>query len=483
MAGPHALAPNDVQHLHPLAQRVPLGTPSPVPHGGREGRDGTGVFWFYIPTGLPGTLLITVDSPVPPKLVLSKDKQEVHQSHATTVVIERPTGSHGVYLLEMTPARPVRVRFIMEGWPKEADGSPLVPWNFWYFPFREGAVKTPSFDSTAVQRSAMAKFDRAFGREFLGSALTWEDQNHISKTAESWEGHCAWGALASVYFELPPDQRSHQGVTFTRGELELLASEWAGWRQHPRDEYNVGDGAQWRVTKRNVVLAELLRPQELPDADLIVDRFLEAFPDATPDEAREVRRRARELDPREVEVDFGNAATELLSYLDTRARAQGEVLIGNFGPTAPGNRTTTGAGTLEVWNHALAYFAAEFREWDPPNQDPRVCRVIVSALTNSDSPPPHGSLLPATVQQGRPVVTGEHQAFEYVLAIELLNDGKPMRTRWLEARSPQGPAFVPRSLWVVGHPSGDHRGQGNPFVRDPILRHGLLSLRRRFRQP
>lgn len=474
----NATTPEHYQALHVFEQRVPLGTADHVPFRGNPGPDGTGVYWFYVPTNYPGALVITIAGGATSRMKLTRNGEEVTQREANTIVFDLPDTSDGFYQLEMRPVRPVRVRFMIEGWPKEADGSPLIPWNFWYFPFRSGAVKEPSFHSESVQRTAMAKHDRAFLPDSMGATLRWEEQNHIKSDAASWEGHCGMASYASVYFQQPVP-RTIRGVSFTRDELELLASEWAG-RRHPKrasGDYELEQGAKATVNGKNVVW--FMKPSDVPDADTIVERYLEAFPDTTPTEARRVRADADALGMGAVRQDFGAAAWRLLEHLITAIKVQGHVVLGDFGPTKPER-----AGA-ETWWSAAFFFSAELREWQTPSgaEDPRLCEIVLSVLTNVDTRPPEAVPLPARVEMNRPVPSAQHQAFEYRLLARFEESGRVRAMCWLEARSPDGLVFATHTLLNVEHPRAPSGPNGNPFVGDGLLQEGLLTLRPRFQRP
>jgi len=218
MAPPRlSVAPNDIQNIYPLAQRVPLGPAGHIHYGGTLGPGDAGHFWFYIPTNDPGTVLISLEGG--PAAIRLQDESSKLLIRATGKGVghELPAWSAGIYHVFITPVRPAQVRFICEGWPREGLGhgaGPLIPWNFWYYPFNPASGRKGNFDSAAIQKSAMEKFDRAFLPDQLGAAWNWEKNNHVRPKAEGWEGHCDMASFASVYFEDPRANVTVRGVRF-----------------------------------------------------------------------------------------------------------------------------------------------------------------------------------------------------------------------------------------------------------------------------
>ena len=237
----HSVAPNDIQNVFPLAQRVPLGPSGHIHYGGTHGPGDAGHFWFYVPTSDPGTVLITLEGGPAAIRLDDESRHQLRNVSGEALAHELPRRSVGIYHVFVTPVRPVQVRYICDGWPKELDQSgaeagPLIPWNFWYYPFNPASGKYSGtkgrFDSAAVQRSAIEKFNRAFLPDRMGAAWNWEKNNHVDPTAEGWEGHCDMASFASVWFRSSPTA-TVKGVTFSRDELRLLATEWAGRRCPP----------------------------------------------------------------------------------------------------------------------------------------------------------------------------------------------------------------------------------------------------------
>lgn len=470
-----SVAPNDIQNIFPHSQRVPLGSEGFTSYGGTLGPGGAGQYWFYIPTTDPGTVLVTLDGGPADVRLVPERALEVKRDPGT-LRFQVPIGGEGIFHLYVTPARPVRVRFICEGWPKERDGTPLIPWNFWYFPFNPTSGTKGTFDSAAVQRSAMQKYDRAFHPHSGGPTWDWEQSNHVQPHAAGWEGHCGMAAYASVYFEQPPEGAEVNGTRFTRDELELLATEWAGRRMPGyTGGFFLERGASTSVGGKHVVW--FMKPSDEPEPDLVVQRYREAFPQLSESELAIVRREAAALDGDAVRADFGAAAARFLGCLIDTVKVGGEAVIGDFGPNKP---ERTG---LEIWNVALVYFAVEWKEMPLQMRDPRACNVSIAIVTNVDTYPQDAPSAPAEVIDGARLKPGRYcQTFQQELELRYDGGGLLQRTRWLSCGSGGGRLFAPHTLVNVQHP-GPASGSGNPFIGDELLRAGTLRLRKRFQTP
>ena len=101
----------------------------------------------------------------------------------------------------------------------------MVPWNFWYFPYKRDFEPDSSVFNTDLW-DPLRKYQRAFGVE---GAFDWEVKHHsdLLGKREGWEGHCQLGCMASLLFEEPKDA-TYNGVDFTAEEVKFLAIEVAG---------------------------------------------------------------------------------------------------------------------------------------------------------------------------------------------------------------------------------------------------------------
>ena len=107
----------------------------------------------------------------------------------------------------------------------ERGAADVVPWNFWYFPFKRD-FKPDSSVSNIDLWDPLLKYESAFGVE---GVFDWELKYHsdLERKREGWEGHCQLGCMASLLFEEPKDV-TYNGIDFTAEEVKFLATEVAG---------------------------------------------------------------------------------------------------------------------------------------------------------------------------------------------------------------------------------------------------------------
>lgn len=91
-----------------------------------------------------------------------------------------PEGKHGWYYVKA--AGNVTAEFWQEGMA-EKDGSPWVPWNFWYFPFQQQDTADRNLFKIAVPNQATAKYDA-----FLGAGTATEDWECMYHRSGSLDG-------------------------------------------------------------------------------------------------------------------------------------------------------------------------------------------------------------------------------------------------------------------------------------------------------
>ena len=160
------VAPNRPQNLHVRVHRLRLGNPTFEVYPHQEAR--AGFFAVWIPP-LGGDLTVDVEHGATATIRLWSGESLLHQAHGSRLVHRMTPGTRGRFEIHVSRAEcGVRASLTVESWPLEADGkSPLVPWNFWYFPYGRKPLYLPeqdrhTFPSHDVQISAMRKYDRAF---------------------------------------------------------------------------------------------------------------------------------------------------------------------------------------------------------------------------------------------------------------------------------------------------------------------------------
>lgn len=106
--------------------------------------------------------------------------------------------------------------------------EPLIPWNFWYFPYGGPGVN-PDFTAWGSSKlQPCQRYEKAFGGT---DVFSWEKDNHDNKdgTAQGWWGHCHNSAPASMIFKTPPEGgTTFNKVNFLCEELKFLATEYFG---------------------------------------------------------------------------------------------------------------------------------------------------------------------------------------------------------------------------------------------------------------
>lgn len=120
----------------------------------------------------------------------------------------------------------IEANYTEQAFARTGDGEPVIPWNFWFFPFSKAQGEMTAWNSTVVD--PMGKYEKAFATVGVRS---WECENHSGdEHLPSWQGHCLQAAIASILFAQPADIGvEHNGVRFLREEVKLLAAEVVDW--------------------------------------------------------------------------------------------------------------------------------------------------------------------------------------------------------------------------------------------------------------
>jgi hypothetical protein len=226
---------------------------------------------FYIPTKYGGYLNIGL-SRGRAKLFfqdyqsrLEKESGKKYRSFSGRRWFKIPENKHGWYFLKIEGVHRYRltIRFIEEGFARKKDGSPHIPWNFYWFPvnkdvsFSGGGVfwdyseamrsEGPPEEADAKKylkdlkkklAAARAKHARTGSTDDWGEAwileekvkypaATWEQEFHYKKNQPDWAGHCHNSAPASVLLEMP-QKGVLNGKRFSAEQVGLLATEWTG---------------------------------------------------------------------------------------------------------------------------------------------------------------------------------------------------------------------------------------------------------------
>jgi hypothetical protein len=330
------------------------------------------------------------------------------------------------------------------GFAREKDGSHLIPWNFWYWPFADSKKPDTAWGSTYM--FPLSHYEKAF-KVTGGRVRKWEKEHHNDPTGtrESWEGHCHNSAPASILFQAPPDAgRKHAGVDFSCEELKFYATEFFG---------RFGDL-----------------------------EFVWGLPGTGPMGRSGPLQENRPSDDPKLFGTSRNALVAFLEALRSELRDKGRALIMDL-------RDISGAAHAEVWNQAVYQYVTRYWQADPA--DPHLTEGLTLLSANEDFLPAGGtsSGLPAEVKtihgeaQAIPNTTGRDQRIRFRLRFE--NNGKvdhgASDNRWWSVKAGGSDIHAPRFAFRVKRPLATESpsSTGNPHIeRANTL--ALLSLRTKF---
>lgn len=444
-------------------KRLPLveNSSSGMPHAGR-----VGMFRVYIPSNFGGILEIGTDDPKRkisihyPKPDSDRVKDRADKEHTLDAMVKYhvPKGQHGWHYVYIggPHATAYRVHAMfrevgLAGIEKGKDADPLVPWNFWYFPYSDKANEKFTAWSTKSHLEPCQRYEKAFGK---AGVFQWEiDQHHTPFIGDaSWVGHCHNSAPASMIFEIPPDAgKDHNGEKFTCEELKFFATEFFGLYGQLDYVWGLpGTGSMGR----NGPYQEK-RPNDDPAL-------------------------------------FGKQVIPLIDALR-------KALLEERLPALVDMRNSNGTEHSEVWNQAVYKYEAWMWETTPHGdwQDIQMKTVLYA---NEDIMPAGAisSGAPAEIiadgpkSGGVPKDTKPHpknaqRNEELLFHVFFDNDGKlkkSSKTRWLSTtiRGKSALLHAPRFMFTPKKPATTpiSKGDGNPMIdRADIL--SLLPLRSRFK--
>ncbi|MHC4829884.1 MAG: hypothetical protein ACYTFT_05955, partial [Planctomycetota bacterium] len=114
--------------------------PQKLKLGGKvKGTKQPGLFRVYVPTRDGGKL--TLETTAGEIQLMMPDGKPAPAKKGSKVEFEVPIGTFGWFGVMVTGSASYEVSstFVIEGAAKDKDGSMLVPWHFFYFPFTEAA--------------------------------------------------------------------------------------------------------------------------------------------------------------------------------------------------------------------------------------------------------------------------------------------------------------------------------------------------------
>lgn len=280
-----------------VPQKLPLG-------GSVDGKRQPGLFRVYVPSGYGGKLTLETSAGRievrDPKGQPARDASGQPVAAARKVEFEVPLGGHGWYGLVVTGAATYRLssRFVIEGNSRDADGSLIAPWHFYYFPYtdvvKQGSnhpaarydqrfgTKAYQWESSSFWKKVIETGNTGAGGQ-AGHAITPEYCDEINKWLKErgidaeykyedcwWWGHCDAAATASALFKQPV---AAQG--FSEADLEYMATEVAmrGYRLELRFYL----GGLNNTSRRHPSHTEIPRPDAKQALDKDIGPYHEAL--------------------------------------------------------------------------------------------------------------------------------------------------------------------------------------------------------------
>lgn len=333
------------------------------------------------------------------------------------------------------------------------DAEPLIPWNFWYFPYGGARREQTAWGSATLQ--PLQKYEQAFGK---AGVLAWEKANHNDPagTRQGWEGHCHHASHASVLFKPPPPQGvAFNGVQFSCEELKLLATEFAG---NTRNWKHV-----WQLPGIPGVI-DLLRGEKPGQAKSAASKKM-----------------------------FGNEAARFHKVIQEYLIQDRKALVMDLGQES-------GVSPYELWNQAVYRYESRF--WETPSSgDWKDIQVEATLYANQDLIPANfaSSGLPASIVAQGPLpggkphtvtsnttTPGRDEVLRYRLIFkddgQINDDPNEVKNEWYSVKDPTGKIdlWAPRYIAEPGKPSTTVASDGNVKVDSAdVLR--LLELRDRFK--
>ncbi len=144
---------------------------------------------------------------------------------------------------------------VFEAAAMDDDNTPIIPWNFWEYPFKPSALGRKAWDTDGP----CEKFDAHFGTD----SKDWEEDNHKSDKCGDGDGHCDDVSIASIIFKRPESFGALQS-----GDLEYAAGEYC--RRWVQTKPSV-----WTMIGSDVVPQEKNTPDPQDDSDKKVHDFHE----------------------------------------------------------------------------------------------------------------------------------------------------------------------------------------------------------------
>ena len=198
------------------------------------------MFVVYIPSKMGGVLRVGCTKPGARVVVETIDGKSITDldgnaiAPAQTFVCPIPVNQYQwfmVFVGKVSGSYGMWATFAEIGTAREADNDssdPLIPWNFWYFPYGGPGVN-PDFTAWG---SALLRPCQKYESDFEETdVFSWEKDHHDNADgkAQGWWGHCHNSAPASMIFKTPPAAgKKFNKETFLCEELKFFATEYFG---------------------------------------------------------------------------------------------------------------------------------------------------------------------------------------------------------------------------------------------------------------
>lgn len=455
---------------------------------------------LWIPTNTGGLLTIKTDKTSKIDLRRPFNKILVHPD--SEIRYEVKPGEFGEFFVLQAGAGVITPTFVQTSFSRESksDSShPLIPWNFWYWPTAK--------DNVYWDRAGeiMARFGAAFHKN-PDDCRNAEHNDHVTAPVGGllhfdWEGHCHLAAPSSILFE-EPKPTSHNGQSFDEMEMKFLALEYFGnfgqmlpvWDLKP-------DGTQ-PVGKYH--LPAYFKPGKPKTRDALIGAYKRvyatehAFDDKTlTDISTEVADQLISALGGEANLEtlvnkyFGELAAKFYQALIDNLRVKKQPLMANM--RADG----VNKGPEEVWNHALFWYQASYREHVPDESkgeaaDEKLMEIRCEMRVNMDDPV-RTNQLPAEVS-GNDIKPLPLMSIGYIAVWQIRFDNagnifnSALDNGWLHVWNvSMEELYTPTELQAIDHLSktrltfSNPLDAGNRFVGTEVVDSGMLTIRKRFR--
>jgi hypothetical protein len=374
----------------------------PIGHSATDtGKTAATLFKLLVPTNtggdlrfdLTGTGEMTLYAHDGTKVLAGPTKSGSLTKHLAPSTGESPT--HGLYYLLVKGPSPRTVSCKLRQTALARDGAsdkdpPLIPWNFFSWPTAQKFTDGSTNPHIALMETIVRKYAKVFGHD-ADKGVKFEEKCHQVAVGSTWLGHCHMASRATVLFERPIDRtvaapgNEAEKVSFSEEDLWFLAAEWfAAWGKRSEaytyasvpqpfpDHDEIDENGVQQHVKNPLpwrYWGDFVKPSEV---DLPRDAFIERIKQAilaynpalaTDGRVDKMAKQAARLDRTNLKKLFGQRAAFFYSTLSEQVYVHKQALAGDLRGAGVGN------GPEEVWNHAVFYYEASFKEVLPIDEN------------------------------------------------------------------------------------------------------------------